>query len=336
MTLTEQLNAHRKKRYALEQLFLFARQLVVAGESMGAIQCAARPSQTLGAQQTQQLESRIANYDAINTERLKQELRDTDQLLSSELGDILKIAEISEQDFNAHFKTDSADTVNATLKRLYLRLQTFKARAQNNLAIRSVLHQRGMPVAAIKLPVSQELLADQVKGLRQKEKYYRGKIQAAVQSILTDTNAILQAGHYPSAINDKMAETQQQLQQTLDHLDKGGRLDQLPFTIELDLSDSDYALHTLAQPDQIQQQEQEQEQEPAELTANANNDTPPPASDTAIEEQNIATDGKPGFFYLLRRWLSTPSSVTWQDIKRQEARKSKHNKPKADRKGPPR
>jgi len=335
MTLTEQLNAHRKKRHALEQLFLFARQLVVAGEGMGAVQCAALPSQTLGAQQAQQLESLIANYDVINTERLKQELRDTDQLLASELEAILKIAEISEQHFNAHFKVDSADTVNATLKKLYRRLQTFKIRAQKNLAIRSVLHQRGMPVAAIKLPVSQELLADQVKSLHQKEKSYRGKIQAAVQSILMDTTAILQSGHYPQAINDKMAETQQQLQQTLDHLDKGGRLDQLPFTIELDLNDSDYAVHALAQPNQAQQQEQEQEQEPAELAATENDESPPPSSDTAIEEQSIEPDSKPGFFYLLRCWLSTPPSVSWQDIKRQEARKAKHAKPKADRNGPP-
>lgn len=324
MTLTEQLNAHRKKRHALEQLFLFARQLVVAGEGMGAIECAARPSQTISAQQTQQLESRIASYDVINTEQLKPALRKTDQLLASELNAILKIAAISEQYFNAQVKADSTDTVNTTLKKLYQRLQRFKTRAQNNLAIRNVLLQRGTPATAIKLPVSQELLADRVKSLRQKEKGYSEKIQTAVQSMLTDTSAILQGGQYPQTINDKMAETQQQLLQTLDHLNKGRSLDQLPFTIELELNDRDYALHAHTLPTQTE--EQEQEQEPIHLAASANDEALPPISDTVIAEPDIEPAKKLGFFYLLKRWLNTPTSVSWQDIKRQEAGKAKHKK----------
>ena len=294
ITLADQLLAHRKKRQALEQLISFARQISVAGDSMEALQFAARPSQRPDKGKLSFLLEMTAHLQAVDTATLQTRLAQIDKLLIAEVELFLHIATLNEDDFMELPHQNPTEDFHEQIESVQKRLQSFKRKAQTNVALRLVLHERGVQLQALKLPIAQDALAQQVTVLRQKENFCRKKIIQDIRLLLADTAHILHNHQYPQQMVDKLWETHDNLQQALAHLESGKSIESLSFNIEAHLEIDALPIA------------------PDALPLPAVEETPTEAS------KQLQEAGKNGFFARIDRWLNTPFDVSWNETKRDD------------------
>ena len=106
----------------------------------------------------------------------------------------------------------------------------------------------------------------------------------------TQMDALLKNKDCPDAMKQYTAELQQQIKKNIEHLNKGRDIEKMPFVLEI-----------------IQMGENDKE---TNDSAGIEKDISP--IDDATTEAN---ENKLSFFGKVERWMSTPWSVKWKDIK---------------------
>ena len=281
-----------RKRAALEQLLLLAHQLSRMQGGIGMLQQMLKPSQAPGRKVSaiKQLGAQMARH---SSPQLQEKLALLDRLIARELSSVVVLSRLTRAEFIQRY-CESKGAVDAAAL-LEKQLTDFRRNGQLNVAIRYVLHGRGMQIKAAELPISQEAVAQRVAALRGEEQQCRQQLTEQAQDLLAEVDTELANPATPPDIQTLHRATKNGLQQTLNLLASGRSLEELPLQLTT----------------------------PPELSLNAALDTETDAAPATAKAPVHVPRKKPapaqkkpprGFWQKLRLWLNTPWQTRWKDI----------------------
>ena len=239
---SKELHLLRSKKETLQNVIKIARALTRLHQSLQAILL-------LGCAASKAPKHAMRFYAALSEEAkhlpaniLQQDLQAVDRLVRQDFASILAIAD----DNDTHFPLGAAPAVAAPLGHegmlVHKLLDEFRRRAQTAVSLRIILRERGIATARFVLPVPEAILQKQIEALEKKETHYKARIRTDVIAMQADVEALLKNAAFPDAIQHELRQTQQGLQQNIEHIDAGLDLDNLPFPIEL--VESTEAIHS--------------------------------------------------------------------------------------------
>jgi len=281
-----ELERIERKRELLEKLLAFARQLARLQGGVETLQQMLKPSQTPGRKSSAIADfcTQLARHD---TADLQQKLQALDGLIARELDGIITLSKLSQDEFIAQYASGAADDLIA----LETKLIDFRRKGQINVAMRYLLHERGAKVEAARLPVTQEQISERLDSLRSEELRCRSRIRDEISAQMADIRQVLADPKHPESLKQQFAPTLTWLQQGLDLLASGGKLDELPVFIE-----------TVVMAD---------ERPPPLPTMVVENVVPTETTDVV---KPAPLRRKMGFWRRLQIWINTPWGVRWKDI----------------------
>lgn len=279
----QRLEQIARKRAALEQLLLLAHQLSRMQGGMGMLQQMLKPSQVPG-RRVSAIEQLTAALAGRPTPELQQELALLDQSIARELSSVVVLSRLTRAEFIQRYcEAKGAADATALLER---QLEDFRNYSQRNVAIRYVLHGRGIQLKAADLPISQEAVAQRVEALRAEEQQCRQEVALQGRALLDDIDAALADPECPAQYQLQHRATRRGIERTLRLLDAGRSMEELPLT--LDAADDTAPVEPITPRPQAAQPQSAPQQPPARL----------------------------GFWKKFMLWLDTPWQTKWKDIER--------------------
>lgn len=183
-------------------------------------------------------------------------------------------------------------------------LRGYRKKAQTAVALKVLLHARGEITKPIPLPVPVEDIRRRLGELNEREQKCRKQVRTEIVVLVEETDQILARTDLPEGMREPIAAMRQELALNLAHLDAGGAVISLPVGIEV---------VTMGEAGAEVPVVESQAPLPQEMGAEAPLEATP---ETAVKPQKMA-GRRPGLFYKIRRWVTTPFNVTWQDIERE-------------------
>jgi hypothetical protein len=291
----QQLDQISRKRQALEQLLLLAHQLSRMQGGMGMLQQMLKPSQAPGRKATalEQLCDALAPH---STEELRRQLAALDELIARELSSVVVLSRLTRAEFIQRYCESKGAADAAAL--LEKQLEEFRRNSQANVAVRYVLHGRGIQLKAAELPISQEAVAQRLEALRTEEQQCREQLTQQARELLVDIDAAIANPDCSAAELARQMASKLRVEGTLKMLEQGRSFEDLP----RELSGEDAPLVARMARPEIE-------------TGNAARPAPPAAPKTAAKQMAPVKPEKPlGFWKKFKLWLNTPWETRWQDI----------------------
>lgn len=287
-----QLEQLTRKRAALEQLLLLAHQLSRMQGGMGMLQQMLKPSQAPG-RRISAIEELAAELHDIATAALQQQLGELDRLIARELSSVVVLSRLTRAEFIQRYcEAKGAADAAALLER---QLEDFRRYSQRNVAIRYVLHGRGMQLKAAELPISQEAVAQRVEALRAEEQQCRQQMTQQAHDLLDDIAVVLADPRCTAEQQAQHRATQRGVERTLRLLASGRSLEELPLALDNAPAEDDAA--------------------PAPAAPAAR---PRPAVPAPEQKGDVAPPQRLGFWKKFMLWLDTPWQTKWKDIDRRK------------------
>jgi hypothetical protein len=286
----QQLAQISRKRAALEQLLLLAHQLSRMQGGMGMLQQMLKPSQAPG-RKASIMEQMCSTLASRSTDELRRQLVALDALIARELSSVVVLSRLTRAEFIQRYCESKGAADAAAL--LEKQLDEFRHNSQSNVAVRYVLHGRGIQLKAADLPISQEAVAQGLKTLRTEEQQCRRQLTEQAQELLADI-AVAVAVANPDCSADDRAQQQAArhgIENTLRLLDQGRSLEELPRRLD---AAADAALIA---------------QRPRASAA--------PGEKARAKMPKTAAAPNPvtlGFWGKFKLWLDTPWATRWKDI----------------------
>lgn len=284
-----------RKRVALEQLLALAHQLSRMQGGMGMVQQMLKPSQAPG-RKVSTIEQFCTQMEAHTNAQLQDKLAVLDRLIARELSSVVVLAHLTQAQFIQRYceTKGAADAVELLEKQL----TDFRRNGQLNVAIRYVLHHRGVRLKAAELPISQEAVAKRIAALRDEEQSCRQNLKRGAQDLLLEIDAVLDNPAASDELKETYTATKSGLEQTLQLLADGRGLETLPLNIATAGIEASAASASTKTP-------------------TSNNAAP--ARKTASNKNSAATAKKAppprrSFWQKLRLWLNTPWRTRWKDL----------------------
>jgi hypothetical protein len=277
-----------RKRVALEQLLLLAHQLSRMQGGIGMLQQMLKPSQAPGrkASAIEQLCSALAPR---STDELRQQLAALDGRIARELSSVVVLSRLTRAEFIQRYCESKGAADAAAL--LEKQLEEFRHNSQSNVAVRYVLHGRGIQLKAAELPISQEAVAQRLEALRAEEQQCRQQIAQEAQELLADVDAAIANPACSAAELARQLSSRLRIENTLRMLEQGRSLEDLPRMLEDDA------------------------EAPATPAAVAAVKAAPVAPTKASLQAAAAEQPSPlGFWRKFKLWLDTPWETRWKDI----------------------
>lgn len=183
-------------------------------------------------------------------------------------------------------------------EKLQTLINDFRRRANTAIVLKLHLRTRGINVAETIIPIKPEALLTQISKLVVEEKKCHHRTKEELNKLDNQIGEIIDNESYPDEVRHHALTMRQQINENIDHLNKGKDIEKMPFVIEI-----------------IQIQDSENEDTRPAITDKVN-----PAKSTEITTekkdpvQNNTNKSKTGFLKKLLKWMSSPWSVKWHDI----------------------
>lgn len=286
----EELHAIHEKREALLRVVKITQAVERLLKGMQAVLLLGQSSSAIPKQAIKAYESLSSKTAMLPTKQLKLRLDKLDAYVLGVLERILEIAgidhELLEQSItDPHEEVKAGDTETGQL------INDFRRSAQTSVALRVLLRERGATSPALKFSVPQNIIQQHIGELSTREETCRKQIEVNIESIQQATQGILLNENASDELKATLKLIQKNLQRDLKHVKAGKSIDDMPMMIEV-----------------VELQDHYQLDEPADTS---NQQTEALKQDL----QESTSLGKPGFFSRLKRWISSPISVCWKDIK---------------------
>lgn len=284
----QQLDQISRKRLALEQLLLLAHQLSRMQGGMGMLQQMLKPSQAPG-RKASVIEQLCDEFAPRSTDELRRQLTALDALIARELSSVVVLSRLTRAEFIQRYCESKGAADAAAL--LEKQLEEFRRNSQSNVAVRYVLHGRGIQLKAAELPISQEAVAQRVEALREQEQQCRQQLTEQAQELLADIALAVANPDCPADERTLQQATRHSVENTLRLLEQSRSLEELPRQL-------DDAADTV----------------PVAKTPRAS-----AASTEKAREKTTKTAAPPnpaalGFWGKFKLWLNTPWETRWKDI----------------------
>ena len=293
--IQQQLEQISRKRAALEQLLLLAHQLSRMQGGIGMLQQMLKPSQAPG-RRISALEQLCNEFAPCSTEDLRAQLVQLDRLIAGELSSVVVLSRLTRAEFIQRYCESKGAADAAVL--LEKQLDEFRHNSQSNVAVRYVLHGRGIQLKAADLPISQEAVAQRLEALRTEEQQCRQQLTQQAHELLADIEAAIANPDCSAAELARQLAGKLRIENTLRMLEQGRSLEDLPR--ELSGTDEVPAPAMPAPP---------AARPGADVRA-----TRTPRPEAAVKRAPPQPEKPLGFWKKFKLWLNTPWETRWKDI----------------------
>mgnify|MGYP000064089108 CR=1 FL=1 len=300
MSSIDEIKLLAEKREALERLINAAKQVTRLAGSLDALKELVKPSQQASTR-LKFLQDITVHFDDFDTQELSVRLSKLDGFLQSDYLDVVKLSEFNEQELLEKYGSNVSDE---NVQSLSKRLQDFRRRAQTDVAIRVILHGRGVPLHALEFPMSQEQLQEKASEIKKKESHCKEKVKSQLEDTINTTRKILSSGQYPKSLKDSLLDVHKELRQSLDLLNQGKSIEDIPSLVETIDIESAQPAEEMATPVAADVLES------PTITNNAHNTKSPtnePArnSDSALKPKIVRVlPPKQSFMQQIKSWLN--------------------------------
>lgn len=281
--LQEEVSQLDTKRKVLEQIAEIARAIEHMQDGLNSVLILGVSSNDLPREALELYKSLSGSMQNLPVTKIKEYLKNLQTLINSQLQKILQYSGLDfETDEAVEIICMSGDSEASDINPLDL-LKDFKRASQTAVSLRVLLKKRGVNTEGTVVSVPQEAIKEQLSHLEQQEQQQRVKIKDKIIEMKEDIAGMLANPSYPDGMKAILTGVQANLDNDLQQIEAGRRLDSLSF---------------IAETQELSEVPQEQE-----------------AGEVAQEAQPEEQDGKAGFVDTANRWLNTPWSVSWQDLK---------------------
>lgn len=301
----EQYQLVTDKRVALEKLINIATGVHDQQTALNNLSIATRPSQTFPEKAAKYLKSITKHLGDDSVEDIVKKLDTIEAIIQKALVQILHLTEIDVNSLRDN------QIKNIDVKRFSTSIDDFKRRTHTSLALRYVLHQRGVVIAPCKLHISQGEIREQVVLLKQKEQQCVEQIKLEINTIIHDTSLIITQKGISDEVKNDLANVHQAMLVNLEHLKNGGSITEIPNVFEI---------ITLQLEPPTDEPGTANADAPSDKGESSDNNTEPPTEASSSEQQDTGPDDKPGkisFWRHLKIWLTSSWGTRWSSIKKQ-------------------
>jgi len=302
---SQEIRALEEKRDALERAVKIALNIEHLHKSLEATLLMGQSSADIPKEALTTFEKLESSTQGMPLAKLKKNLTSLEQAIKSKLDNILKIAEMDDDELIA------SDPI-ATHKLL----NNYRKLAQTAVALRVLLHSRGETTDATKLHVPAEQIRAKLTVVTQKERAYRKVIKTEVVSMIAETERMLTNPGISDSMREFLVASNDDMQQNLDHLDSGKSITTMPVAVEMiEMSENEITtLDTAPSTTSPQANETPKVQKQTLFTPMETPKPQPPVQQTK----------KKGLFRRIWEWATTPDEVSWKKTgadKKQNRRK---------------
>jgi len=297
VNLTQELHNLQEKKSTLERAVRIAASLEKLNHGLKAVILMGKPTSSISKKSIENIEELDEKTKILPSTKLKEILERLENTVQEKLSLILRITEKEEGEREDAESVDddigylSHDDVHGILHE-YLKS------AQTAVALKIMLRARGEITKPTKLSLPADEIKIRLTEVDAREKKCRNKVKNEMTVLIHDTEKMLKRDELPHDLREMIKVTHASLEMNLRHIESGGSIDNMPVSIENVEMGGDEADFFEVQPVVLKKKN---------------------------SELKIHRPVKrPGFFYKLWRWATTPANIGWQDV--EEEIKEKYTK----------
>ncbi len=230
------------------------------------------------------------------TEKISWYLKKLEELIQRNLDGIISITML-DYDVSMSGQMSGQDEEGYTDDAMNL-LNEFKRQSQTAVALKILLQQRGVQTSgtSIKIPIRE--IEGHIRRLEIREEIQRKQIKTHIKEMQEDLGYMLNSDQYSDEMKKVFRKVMANLEDDLNAIDQGTRIDQLSLSFEVvETGEKERCGQDEAQQEIVSETEEYLEEfDQGELAD--------------------AVTKRMGFFRTLLKWLNTPWSVSWEDVKR--------------------
>lgn len=291
---TTELELIQRKRTALQKLIRLTSTLNRLLQGLQAVLLTGRPIADIPSKIIEQFQSLGEKLQGHSTDTLKNTLSTTDLRMQSDIKHVLQLTRMDDAELGKHIGGTGMKLVDNLNQNLDNYAGEFKKKAQTSIALRMVLKARNIVTRALKLPVPESFLEQQISVLDIRESECKKRIHRDMHSLDNDIDNMLRSEDCPDGIRQQLMQIKTNMQKNIQHFEAGKQLDDMPIMYE--------SIELSATPQDVAQVEAESR----------------PAIAVTVEATAVVTPEKTrarGFFSRVWLWLKSPMSANWKDTK---------------------
>ena len=284
-SVTEEIRLLKQRRKSLDHIIKFTLGINRLQQSLESVLLLKKPTKDIPRDLLKMLGNISDNVANLPSNELMKRLNRIEESIKNDMDKIMGITKQPETIDATN--PDQPEDISENLQSL---INDFRRRINTAVVLKLHMRTRGIKVTETTIPITAEELVSQVSKLVVEEKKCRTKTKDELQAMNNEMEIILNNENCPEAMTKYAIELQQQINKNIDHINKGKDIEKMPFVVEI-----------------IQMGQNDKE---------TNNPTKVEENILPLDDStNDATGKKLGFFSKINKWMSTPWSVKWKDIK---------------------
>ncbi|MBI3186813.1 MAG: hypothetical protein HYZ31_02935 [Gammaproteobacteria bacterium] len=289
---TTELELIQRKRTALQKLVRLTATLNRLLQGLQAVLLTGRQIADIPAKIVEQFQSLGEKLQGHSTDTLKNTLSTTDLRMQSDIKHVLQLTRMDDNELGKHIGGTGTKLVDNLNQNLENYAGEFKKKAQTSIALRMVLKARNIITRALKLPVPEAFLEQQIAALDIRESECKKRIHRDMHSLHNDIDNLLQREDCPDKIRQHLMLIKNSMKKNIQHFELGKQLDEMPIMYE--------SIELSAAPQDVAEVEAESQ---------------PPVTATTETTTSVAPEKiqKRSLISRIWFWLKSPMSVKWKD-----------------------
>ncbi len=230
------------------------------------------------------------------TEKISRYLTKLEDLIQGNLQEIISIAmlehEVPETDKDSEQAEDGYSDEAMDL------LIEFKRQSQTAVALKILLQQRGVYTSGTRVKIPVQQIEEHIQRLEKREELQRIQLRTHIEEMHADLGAMLNSDQHSEEMKKVFRNVMADLENDRKAIELGTRIDQLKLSFEVVETGEETKTDSAEAQKQVVAETEEYLEE----------------FDQEVSGDNAPT--KRGFFRVLFKWLNTPWSVSWDDVKK--------------------
>jgi hypothetical protein len=290
----------KEKRQLLKRVVLITRATERMQDSLNSVLILGKPSTNIP--------EGVLKYYHILSNKIKQKPTEKISWYLETLEELIKtnLQGIVELTLEEHEVSSSApsDQVEAGYSDEAMRLlNEFKRQSQTAVALKILLQQRGVYTSGAKIKESVQQIEGHIERLERREEKQRKQLRTQISEMHADLSSMLKSDQYSDDMKKVFRKVMADLENDQKAVDKGERIDKLQLSFEVVETGVD------------------KKEAEATVQLQVTEETEEYLEDFYQNEMSATSFTKVGFLKILYRWLNTPWSVTWGDIRKRRKNK---------------
>ena len=201
---TTELELIQRKRTALQKLIRLTSTLNRLLQGLQIVLLTGRQIADIPAKIIEQFQALGEKLQGHSTDTLKNTLSTTDIRMQSDIKQVLQLTRMDDAALSKYIGGTGSQLVENLNQNLESYAGEFKKKAQTSIALRMVLKARNIVTKALKLPVAESFLEQQIATLDLRETECRHRIHSSMHSLDADLDNLLHNTDCPEELKQKL------------------------------------------------------------------------------------------------------------------------------------